>query len=144
VAQDRNPPEPTTQEEKEEIFLGERMTCTATHVVSLRLPSETVAALERSAADARLSVAGTLDWFLRYSVENFELLRGLADCPDRPDAKLDARVPGSTFDSLRAAASQLKVSPSVYIRRLLFHFYVTKRLKYVQSRGHYTLAYRHD
>jgi hypothetical protein len=116
----------------------------STRVLSIRLPSASAAALERSATGARSSVAGALDWLLRNSLGNFELLRSLVDCPGCPDAKLDVRIPGTTVDSLRAAAAQLKVSPSVYIRKLLYHFYATKRLKYVQSNGHYTLAYRHD
>jgi hypothetical protein len=115
-----------------------------TRVVSFRLSVGTVAALKRSAADARLSVAGGLEWLLHNSLANSELLRSLDDCRERLDAKLDARVAEATFDSLGAAAAQLKISPSVYIRRLLYHFYVTKRVKYVKSNGHYTLAYRHD
>jgi hypothetical protein len=115
-----------------------------TRVVSFRLPPVLMESLARSAADAQLSATGALEWLLRNSFEHSEMLGGMEDCRDRPDAKLDARISATTVDSLRAAATQLKVSPSVYIRRLLYHFYVTKQLKYVQSNGHYTLAYRHD
>jgi len=103
-----------------------------------------VTTLARSAADARMSLPGALEWLLRNSVENSDLLRGLEDCPERPNAKLDARITGATLDSLRVATAQLRISTSVYIRKLLYHFYVTKRLKYVRSNGRYTLAGRHD
>jgi hypothetical protein len=113
-----------------------------TRVVSLRLSLATAAALERSAEDARSSVAGALDWLLRNSFGNCELLRGLGDCAERPNVKLDARLSEDTVNSLKNTAAQLNISPSVYIRRLLYHLFVMKRLKYVQFNGRYTLAYR--
>lgn len=116
----------------------------ATRVISLRLPSAVDAALVRSAVKAGLSVSGGLDWLLLNSFGNCQLLRQLADCPDAWDAKLDARIPITTFEQLKSAAGQLGVSVSVYIRKLLYHFYETKRLRYVQSDGHYTLAGRHE
>jgi hypothetical protein len=93
---------------------------------------------------ARVSIPGALEWLIRNSVSNSELLRDLEDSRDWPDVKVDARIRGATFDSLRGAAAQLQISQSVYIRRLLFHFYITKRVKYVKSEGRYTLAYRHE
>jgi hypothetical protein len=115
-----------------------------TRVVSIRLPSAIVAALEQTAAHNRVSISGALAWLLRSSLGNSELLRGLQDCSEYCGAKLDARIPLTTFEPLRAATMQLGMSISVYIRKLLYHFYVTKRLKYIQSEGRYTLAYRHD
>ncbi len=115
-----------------------------TRVISLRLPSATAAALKRSASDARLSVAEGLEWLVRNSLTNFVLLRELADCPEGCDSKLDARIPDAVLNSLKSASVQLGISVSVYIRKLLYHFYVTKRLRYVQTDGRYTLAYRHD
>ncbi len=116
----------------------------ATHVISLRLPSAVDTALPRSAADAGRSVPDGLDWLLRYSFGNCQLLRQFADCPDVWNAKLDARIPITTLEQLKSAARQLGVSISVYVRKLLYHFYVTKRLKYVDSHGHYTLPGRHE
>jgi hypothetical protein len=113
-------------------------------VVSLRVPSLMSAALEESAVGARMSVAEALDWLLLNSLGNFEVLRGLNDCSEPCDAKLDARVAGTTLDSLRAAAAQLRVSPSVYTRTLLYHVFITEQLTYMNSGGHYTLACRHD
>ncbi len=116
----------------------------ANHVISLRLPSVAKAALARSAASAGGSVPEGLDWLLRNSFGNCQILRQLPDCPDVWDAKLDARIPTGTFQVLKSLAAQLGTSVSVYIRKLLYHFYVTKRLTYVRSNGHYTLAGRHD
>lgn len=113
-------------------------------VVSLRLPSLVNAVLARSAADAGMSVSGGLDWLLRNSFSNCQLLARMPDCPDMLDAKLDVRIPVSTGEQLKSAAGQLGIPISVYMRKLLYHFYVTKNLGYMQSNGHYTLAGRHD
>ena len=115
-----------------------------THVVSLRLPSIVNAALARSAAQVGLSVPDGLDWLLRYSFANCSLLGPLADCPDFLDTKLDVRIPITTSQQLKSASDQLGIPASVHIRKVLYHFFVTKTLKYVPSNGHYTLAGRHD
>jgi len=115
-----------------------------THVISLRLPASVYKALQASAANARISVPGALNWLLRNSVDNFELLRGLADCCGPWNSKWDARIPAQTCDQLKLAAEKLGISVSVYTRRLLYHVYVTKRVRYVKSDGHYTLANRDD
>jgi hypothetical protein len=116
----------------------------STYVISLRLPACVTAALGASAAAAHLSVSGTLDWLLRYSVGSFELLRGLADCPERRNRKLDARISVQTGEQLKLASQKLGISISVYARTLLYHFYITKRVCYVKSEGRYTLAARYD
>ena len=101
-------------------------------------------ALVRSSADAGGSASAGLDWLLRNSFGNCQLLRQLADCPDVLDAKRDARIQTSTFEQLKFATEQLGIPISVYFRKLLYHFYVTKRLKYVRTDSHYTLAGHHD
>lgn len=115
-----------------------------TRVVSLRLPSAANAALERSSARVGLSVSKGLDGLLQHSFANCQLLLSLADCPDQLDAKLDIRLPLATVEQLKSATGQIKIPVSVYIRKLLYHFYVTKRLRYEPFNGHYTLAGRHD
>jgi hypothetical protein len=115
-----------------------------TRVISLRLPSAISAALQRSSAHAGMSVSDGLDWLLRNSFSNCQLLFPLADCPDFLDAKLDVRIPHDTFEKLKAATNRLTMPVSVYIRKLLYHFYITKTVKYVQGEGHYTLAGCHD
>jgi hypothetical protein len=115
-----------------------------THVISLRLPSAVDATLERSATDAGMSLSGGVDWLLRNSFGNCELLSRLDDCPDTLDGKLDVRVPPATFEQLRLISERMGIPVSVYTRKLLYHFFVTKKLKYVQQDGHYTLAGGHD
>jgi hypothetical protein len=115
-----------------------------TRVISLRLSSAANAALERSSAKAGLSVSNGLDYLLQNSFANCQLILSLADCPDPLDAKLDIRLPLESVEQLKSAASQIRIPVSVYIRKLLYHVYVTKRLRYVPSNGHYTLAGCHD
>lgn len=117
---------------------------TKTRVISLRLPSVVDKALGRSAADAGRSRSGGLDWLLCHSFTNCQILRDLDDCPDAWDTKLDARIQAGTFEQLKSATEQLGIPVSGYIRKLLYHFYVTKRLKYAKVDGHYTLAGHHD
>ena len=124
--------------------LQEQRNRAATRVISLRLPSAVDVALVRAATDANRSASSGLDWLLRNSFGNCHLLSQLQDCPDVWDAKLDARIPTSTFEQLKFASEWLGVPISVYIRKLLYHFYVTQRLKYVRTDGHYTLAGNHD
>jgi hypothetical protein len=115
-----------------------------TRVISLRLPSAVDNGRLRSAADAGRTASSALEWLLLHSFWNCQLLQHLDDCPDVWDAKLDARIRISTFNQLKSATEQLRIPISVYVRKLLYHFYVTKRLWYVQADGHYTLAGRHD
>ena len=113
-------------------------------VVSVRLPLEVVEGLEGIAALNRVSVAVIVDLFLVASLSNSELLRGLQDCQQQCDKKLDARIPVATLEPVRTAATRLGVSVAVYTRTLLYHSFITKKLRYAQSQGNYTLAYRHD
>jgi len=122
VAQRTNP-QHTTKEEQQKVgfpTLSVEAMTTASRVISIRLPSGLAAALERSATQARLSVAETLDWLLRNSVGNFELLRGLADCPEYRDAKLDARISIATLAQIRITTAQtvglslLQISKSLW------------------------------
>jgi hypothetical protein len=113
-----------------------------TCVISLRLPSAVVADLEAIAAYNRVSVAAVLDWFLCTSLSHSELLLGLRDCEEHCGRKLDARIPITTSEPLRAVTVNLRISITVYIRKLLYRSCVTKQLRYLQSQGRYTLAYQ--
>ncbi len=115
-----------------------------TRVISLRIPSAVNAALAQSAASAGRSVSDGVDWLLQNSFSNSRLLLPLADCPECLDAKLDVRIPPATFEHLKSASERMGLPVSVYIRKLLYHFYITKSLRYLASNGHYTLAGRHD
>lgn len=87
-----------------------------------------------------MSLSAGLDWLLRNSFANAHLLLGLADGPEALDTKLDVRIPSATFERLKSAANHLGMPISVYIRKLLYHYYTTGKLKYVRTQGHYTLA----
>jgi hypothetical protein len=115
-----------------------------TRVVSLRLPSAAYGALQRAAAHAGLSVSGGLDVLLCNSFDNGQLLFALPDCPEALDIKLDVRVPPATYERLKTVTGRSFMPVSVYIRKLLYHVYVTKAVRYVEAVGHYTLAGRHD
>jgi hypothetical protein len=115
-----------------------------TRTISFRVPRAAATALEQSAAKANVSVARAVDWLVRNSFDNFDPLRQLEDCPEPCNLKVDARIPVATIEPLRSAAVQLGISVSVYIRKLVYHFYITKRLRYVESNGRYTLAFRYD
>lgn len=112
------------------------------HIISVRLPAAVNSALRASAGNAHLSVPAALDWLLRNSFGNFESLRGLADSCEGLNSKLDARIPIQTFEQLKLTSNKLGIPISVYVRRLLYNFYVTKRVHYLKSESHYTLAER--
>lgn len=112
----------------------------ATHVVSVRIPQTVDAALRSSARNSHRSKAEALEWLVRISLSNFELLRQFPDCPGQWNSKLDVRIPAQTCEETKRAAEILGISFSVYIRRLLFHFYITKRIRYAKLDGRYTLA----
>jgi len=113
-------------------------------VISARVPRALRAELERASARAHLSVGGGLDLLLRCSVANRELFLQMSDCHDSWDAKVDARISLSTFTELKTVCEQLGIPVSVYVRKLLYHLYGTRTVKFVGSNGHYTLAYRHE
>jgi hypothetical protein len=115
-----------------------------THVISFRLPSAVDAALERSATAARISVSSGVEWLLRNSFGNCQLLLPLGDSPDALDAKLDVRILPATFEQLKSTSGRTGTPVSVYMRKLLYHFFITKKLRYVKQEGHYTLAGGHD
>lgn len=111
-----------------------------TRVVSCRLPASVDRALRISAANARWALSDTLNWLLVYSFGNAELLRSLNDSREQLNSKLDARIPSQTVERLKIVSEKLGISPSVYIRRLSYHFYITKRVRYLKVDGRYTLA----
>jgi hypothetical protein len=113
-------------------------------VISLRLPSAAYGALQRAAGHAGLSVSGGLDVLLCNSFDNGQLLFSLPDCPEALDIKLDVRIPPATYERLKTVTPRSLMPVSVYIRKLLYHVYVTKAARYIQREGHYTLAGCHD
>src|SRR5262249_11201059 len=110
----------------------------------LRLPTVVHAALVGAATNARCTVADGLDALLCNSFCQCQVVARLRDCTESLDTKLDARLPIATVKRQRFTSEDLRTASSVYIRKLLYHFYITKNVKYVLIDGHYTLAGRHD
>jgi hypothetical protein len=133
-----------TAQRADQIPEERRLAQVTTRVISLRVPAAVSAALALSAADAGLSVSGTVDWLLSNSFSNCLLLTRLTDSLEALDAKLDVRIPLNTFEQLGSVSKQMGIPISVYTRKLFYHFFVSKKLRYVPSEGHYTLAGRHD
>lgn len=91
-----------------------------------------------------MCVSDALSWLIHNSLANAELLRGMVAPPGQWNAKIDARIPSPTFEELKLNSTKLGISHSVYIRAVLYHFYITKRIYFVKKEGHYTLAERHE
>jgi hypothetical protein len=111
-----------------------------TRVMSIRLPVSVERAVRASAKNARMSVSSAALWLLLNSLTGIEQLRGLSDCSEMLNAKLDIRIPFRTFEQLKLTAQTLGISISVYTRIILYHFYVSKRVSYTRSGDRYTLA----
>lgn len=115
-----------------------------TDVISARVPSFVLRLLRTHAENAKASVADAVNWLLLISFGYSQILRGLTDCVGPRNAKLVVRIPTSTSDQLTLSAEQLGLSISAYTRKLLYHVYVTRRLVYVKTDDHHTLALRRD
>src|SRR5262249_1560850 len=104
-------------------------------VISLRLSPQIAAAVKGHAAHCKVSPRKLLNWHLRNSFANCDLLQKYSDC-FQLDSKLDVRLCVDTLDQLTTACRRLGIQRSVYIRKLLYHFYMTRRLHYIQVDGH--------
>lgn len=115
-----------------------------TKVISVRVPAAVRAALLAHAAQLRRSPADVLQVLISYSLEQVDGLASLADCPDLLDDKFDARIPLELAEKWRTSCQAHRRSPSRVVRKLLFHLYVTKKVKFMGEKGHYNLAVCHD
>jgi len=115
-----------------------------TNVISVRVSTPVRAALLAHAEQLRRSPADILRALISYSFERVDSLAALADCPDSLDDKFDARIPLELAEKWRSACQAHHLRPSRVVRKLLFHFYVTKKVKVIEEKGHYNLAISHD
>ena len=116
-----------------------------TKVISVRVPGAVRVALFAHAKQLRRSPADVLRILISYSLERLEGLAPLADCPDSLDDKFDARIPLELAEKLKTNCRAHRLSSSRFVRKLLFHFYVTKKVKFIEEeKGHYNLAVCHD
>ncbi len=115
-----------------------------TKVISVRVPGAVRAALFAHAAQLGHSPATVLRLFLSYSLQHVDALASLPNCPDTLDGKLDARIPLELAEKLGSACQAHCLSASRVVRKLLFHFYMTKKVKFIKEEGYYNLAVCHD
>jgi hypothetical protein len=108
--------------------------------VSIRLPSHIVEQIRSAGDRVNLSISGALESLLEKSFAGADLLANRGDCPRPWDEKLDFRLPQPIFDGLRNACARLQISPSEYVRRLLYHYYDVQTIDFVEENGRYTLA----
>jgi hypothetical protein len=114
-----------------------------TKVVSIRIPFALEQAIRRNAARSRMTVSSISGVILEHSLCGQYSFSALRDGNEFLDAKLDIRLPNELISKLRAESKRLRVSVSVYVRRILYAYY-TKRLVFTETEGHYTLGENHD
>ena len=92
---------------------------------------------------AAASVSAFVAWILDIALQSGLDLSALSDVRERLDGKIDCRLPTEIFYRLRPVCRQLRLSPSVYIRALMYAR-LTRRLRLEQVGGRYTLVANHD
>ena len=111
-----------------------------TKTVSVRIPASLAAAARADAENAEMSFSELLNLLLECSFDGSEILCALEDFPGLLDFKLDVRITYQTVNSLKSVCQRLGLPLGVYVRKLLYHFYVTKKVSVVGKVGHYKLA----
>src|SRR5437773_4092014 len=114
-----------------------------TITVSFRMPQVLVRAVRDDAAERRMSVSACVAWLLDIALQDELDLSALPDTRERLDGKVDCRLPGEILSRLRPVCKQFRVSPSVYIRTLMYAGF-TRRLRLEQVKGRYKLVANHD
>jgi hypothetical protein len=114
-----------------------------TRVISIRLARGFEQAIRRNAARSRMTVSSISGLILEHSLGGQYSSSALRDGNEFLDAKLDIRLQRDLVSKLRTEAKRLGVSVSVYIRRILYAYYM-KRLVFIESDGRYTLEENHD
>ena len=114
-----------------------------TITVSFRMPQVLVRAVRDDAAERRMSVSACVAWLLDIALQDELDLSALPDTRERLDGKVDCRLPAEILSRLRPVCKQFKVSPSVYIRSVMYAG-LTRSLRLEQVGGRYTLVANHD
>ena len=110
------------------------MAKTVTKIVSIRMPEVLAHSLRDDAAERRTSVSAFVAWILDIALQSGLDLSALSDVRERLDGKIDCRLPTEIFYRLRPVCRQLRLSPSVYIRSLMYAG-LTRRLRLEQVGG---------
>ena len=112
-------------------------------VVSIRMPQVLARAVRDDAAERRMSVSACVAWIVNIALQGGLDLSALPDTRERLDGKVDCRLPAEILSRLRPVCKQFRVSPSVYIRTLMYAG-LTRRLRLEQVEGRYKLVANHD
>jgi hypothetical protein len=114
-----------------------------TTVVSTRMPSTLERAVRFHADRSGMLVPVIVRLILEHALRGRYNFSGLPDAQELLGAKLDIRISDDLNLNLRAETERLGVSPSVYIRKILYAYY-TKRLIFIEKDGRYTLEENYD
>ena len=112
-------------------------------VVSIRITSSLDRAVRANADRSRMSVPVIVCLILQHALCGRFYFSGLRDTDEFLDGKLDVRIADDLILRLRAESERLRVSLSVYIRRILYAYYA-HRLVFIEKDGRYTLEENHD
>jgi len=114
-----------------------------TKTVSIRMPAVLARAVREEAAERQMSVSACVAWIVDITLQGGLDLSALPDASELLDGKIDCRLPAEILSRLRPVCKQFKVSPSVYIRTVMYAG-LTRRLRLEQVGGRYTLVANHD
>ncbi len=114
-----------------------------TKIVSIRMPEVLARAVRDEAAERQMSVSACVAWILDIALQGGIDLSALSDARERLDGKIDCRLPAEILSRLRPVCKQFRVSPSVYIRTLMYAG-LTRKLTLKEVEGRYTLVANHD
>ena len=113
-------------------------------LVWIRLPQSTYATFVEGVSRAGLGRSEAVELLLNHCGPGAGIMLRLGDTAEMLDSKLGVRLPSDCLATLEAVCTEKKVPISVYIRKLIYHFLVTKKVWFLKEEGHYTLAIRHD
>lgn len=111
-------------------------------LIWIRLPESVYTEFVGQATRANLAYSEAVEFLIRRSGPGMDIVVGLEDTPDPLSKKLGVRIAHGYVATLEALCRLNQLPVSVYIRKLLYHFLVTKKIWFVQKDDHYTLAFR--
>ncbi len=112
-------------------------------VVSVRMQTGLAGEIERAAAGRNMSKSAFIGWALVLALQDNLDVSAFPDPPEPADYKLDIRIPDETLACLRPVCDRLKMSLSVFIRRLVYAG-CTGRVTLEQAGGRYKLVANYD
>jgi hypothetical protein len=111
--------------------------------LSIRVPEKLGLVLGQLADQRQMSLSALIEWILGLALQANIDFSSLPDTTEQLNHKLDCRLPSEMLARLRLMCRQLKVSPSVFIRTLMYGG-ETNRLAIKQVGSEYMLVAKHD